>query len=148
LTDAGLHIRIAWKRLAELLGARSASDEPLLLTVDGCFRNRKGLRLASKDGVPLEPASIESLPRLISRARVWWRELRDGRIDITTLAAREQRSPSYVTRVVRLAFLAPNVVEAVLAGEQRSEVSATMLTLQHQLSANWAVQEAALLPAR
>jgi site-specific DNA recombinase len=53
-----------------------------------------------------------------------------------------------MTRVFRLAFLAPSVVEAILAGRQRQGVTANMLTLHHQLSERWGEQERALLPDR
>jgi hypothetical protein len=62
------------------------------------------------------PASNASKVRLLLKARRWWNELRKGEVDIKTLASNEGVQASYVTRVVRLAFLAPAVVDTILAG--------------------------------
>ena len=49
-----------------------------------------------------------------------WRALLDGGkyAMILDLGRREQISPSYVGRVVRLTFLAPDIVETILNGTQ------------------------------
>jgi site-specific DNA recombinase len=109
-------------------------------------RSGRAMRLVQNDGTLAAKSPDASLIRLLVQARGWWRELRQGKIDITTLAAREGRTASYVTRVVRLAFLPPSVVDAILAGRQRSGVTATMLRTQHQLLGGWAEQERELLP--
>ena len=41
---------------------------------------------------------------------------------IAELAEREGIAPSYMTRVMRLTLLAPNIVEAILHGQQGPEV--------------------------
>jgi len=53
---------------------------------------------------------------------------------------------SYVTRVLRLAFLAPSVTQAILAGRLRAGVSAATLTATGGVDASWQAQEARLLP--
>jgi site-specific DNA recombinase len=88
----------------------------------------------------------QALIRLLVQARRWWTELREGKIDITSLAAREQKTASYVTRVVRLAFLAPAVTQAILAGRQRSGVSIHALTLGSPWPADWHAQAKQMLP--
>ncbi len=42
---------------------------------------------------------------------------------IAELADREGIAPSYMTRVLRLTLLAPDIVEAILEGTQGSEVT-------------------------
>ena len=42
---------------------------------------------------------------------------------IAELAEREGIAPSYMTRVLRLTLLAPDIVEAILDGRQGSEVT-------------------------
>jgi hypothetical protein len=44
---------------------------------------------------------------------------------IAELAERESIAPSYMTRVLRLTLLAPDIVEAILDGRQWPEVTLT-----------------------
>lgn len=48
-------------------------------------------------------------------------------IDIASIAREEKVNDSWVSRLVRLNFLAPAIVEAILAGTQPASVSATSL---------------------
>lgn len=87
-----------------------------------------------------------ALVRLLVLARRWWSELRQGELDITRLAQREKVSATYLTRVVRLAFLSPAVAEAIVAGKQRVHVTAKLLTVDARVAPCWRKQEQALLP--
>jgi hypothetical protein len=84
--------------------------------------------------------------RLILKARRWWGELAKGGINITTLAAREGVTNSYVTRVVRLAFLSPRVIDAALSGNMRAGVDGVTLVSSAGIPARWEDQANALLP--
>ena len=44
-------------------------------------------------------------------------------VTIAELAEREGIAPSYMTRVLRLTLLAPDIVDAILDGKQRPEVT-------------------------
>jgi hypothetical protein len=50
--------------------------------------------------------------------------------------------------VLRLAFLAPAVTEAILAGRQRAGVTVASLTAEGAIAADWQTQIATLMPAR
>ncbi|MFG1351361.1 recombinase family protein [Xanthobacter autotrophicus] len=81
-----------------------------------------------------------SLLRLIARAQKF-RDLilqGDG-ASITDLAAASSVTPSYFTRVVRLGFLAPEVIAAILDGRQPIELSALKLSLA-SLPKDWSEQ--------
>lgn len=86
-----------------------------------------------------------SLVGLLVQARRWWAVLRTGEINTTELAKREGVTPSYLTRVVRLAFLAPAVTDAILAGRQRMGVTVGRLTLGEPFPADWQAQKESLL---
>ena len=98
------------------------------------------------DGAAPAASTDASLIALLIKARRWWSLLREGEIGVGELAARERISPSYLTRVLRLAFLSPAVVDAVLAGTLRAGVSAKTLTLDAIIPACWDEQRGALLP--
>ncbi len=108
-------------------------------------RSGRAMRLVDQRGSVVTATPDKALLRLIVQARGWWAELRKGELDIKSLAAREKVAPSYMTRVVRLAFLAPQVVEAIIGGSQANGVTAISLTLRGEWPAQWASQRATML---
>lgn len=62
---------------------------------------------------------------------------------IDELAAAEKINPSYVSRVLRLAFLSPRVVEAILDGKQPADL--TMKGILKPFPMEWREQEAIFL---
>ena len=111
-------------------------------------RSGRALRLVQASGALPQTAADPALVRLLVQARRWWAVLRTGELNTSALARREGVTPSYLSRVVRLAFLAPSVTEAILAGRQRAGVSVASLTPEGAIALDWCAQEAALLPAR
>jgi hypothetical protein len=58
-----------------------------------------------------------TLVKALARAFRWKRMLESGEFaTIAELAEREGITPSYMTRVLRLTLLAPDIVEAILEG--------------------------------
>ena len=94
------------------------------------------------NGRPPDAALIKS----IVRAHKWFGQLKTGEVKGTAeIAASEGLTQSYVTRVLRLAFLAPDVVEAILAGRQPVNLSADKLVKSSaNLPTDWEEQRAAL----
>jgi hypothetical protein len=65
-----------------------------------------------------------TLVKALARAFRWKRILESGEFaTIAELAEREGIAPSYMTRVLRLTLLAPDIVEAILDGKQGPEVT-------------------------
>ena len=82
------------------------------------------------------------LVKALARAFRWRRMLETGRYGtITDLAAAEKINASYVSRVLRLTLLAPDIVEAILDGRQTEGV--TLPRLMQPFSVAWQVQRAA-----
>jgi hypothetical protein len=74
----------------------------------------------------LEGRQDITLIKAVARAFRWRRMLESGRFaTINELAAAEKISSSYVSRVLRLTLLAPDIVEAVLDGRQLDGVTLT-----------------------
>ncbi|MBX3593560.1 hypothetical protein [Sphingomonas sp.] len=82
------------------------------------------------------------LLKLILTARRWWSILAQGELRVSELAAREGVSASRVTRAVRLAFLSPQVLDAILAGRLRVDIGAHALTRGDVVSARWEARRA------
>lgn len=98
---------------------------------------RKEMQLPEGAAQPRRTDS--TLVKALARAFRWKRMLESGEFaTIAELAEREGIAPSYMTRVLRLTLLAPDIVEAVLDGRQGPEVTLSQvlepfpLTWQHQ----------------
>ena len=83
-----------------------------------------------------------TLVKALARAFRWKRMLESGEFaTIAELAEREGIAPSYMTRVLRLTLLAPDIVEAILDGKQGPEV--TLVRVLEPFAEEWAEQRAA-----
>jgi site-specific DNA recombinase len=79
-----------------------------------------------------------ALLKLLRRAHDWHGRLATGRSESTAEIARDEGlARSYVTRVMRLAFLAPSITEAILDGHQPPEPNAERLVRRSRLPLNW-----------
>jgi len=99
---------------------------------------RKEMQLP--DSVKQPRRTDSTLVKALARAFRWKRMLESGEFaNIAELAEREGIAPSYMTRVLRLTLLAPNIVEAILDGRLGPEI-----TLAHVLEpfpVGWTDQE-------
>ncbi len=92
-------------------------------------------------GVVRRGATIDnSMVKLIVRGFRWQRMLYEGKFtSIEDLSAAEKINPSYVSRVLRLAFLSPKVVQAIMDGSHPAWL--TMRDLMQPFSLDWQQQE-------
>ncbi|WP_456119799.1 hypothetical protein [Thalassococcus profundi] len=78
---------------------------------------RKEMQLP--EGATQSRRTDNTLVKALARAFRWKRMLQSGEFaTIAELAEREGIAPSYMTRVLRLTLLAPDIVEAILDGKQ------------------------------
>ena len=83
-----------------------------------------------------DPALIKA----IARGRAWFDELATGRApSLQALATRDGITRRYIRRLVGLAFLSPELVEAILQGRQPVALNATRLT-ELDLPLDWTGQ--------
>ena len=76
------------------------------------------------EGVKKPRRTDNSLVKALARAFRWKRMLESGDYaTIAELAEREGIASSYMTRVLRLTLLAPDIVDAILDGKQGTEVT-------------------------
>lgn len=86
------------------------------------------------------------LVKAVARAFRWRRMLESGRFaTINGLAAAENINSSYVSRVLRLTLLAPDIVEAILNGLQPDGM--TTAKAMRPCSADWVQQKGQLIGA-
>jgi len=88
------------------------------------------------------PARVDqALLRTIVRAHKWFNDLVSGRVNnFAEIASQEGIDKSYVSRVMNLAFLAPDIIESILAGRQPADLNVEKLTKRIDLPLDWAQQ--------
>jgi hypothetical protein len=85
-------------------------------------------------------AGDTTLVKALARAFRWRRQMETGRYGtINELAAAEKINSSYVSRLLRLTLLAPDIVEAILDGRQPEGM--TLPALMEPFPVEWERQE-------
>lgn len=85
------------------------------------------------------PANFDSpLIAAVAKGHKWFGALRSGKAkSVSDLAAQCKKERTEVGRITQLAFLAPDIVEAILAGRQPFELTATRLRRIGDLPVSW-----------
>ncbi len=96
----------------------------------------------SKASLRTDPALL----KMIARAHCWFDDLASGRASsMVEIGKREKVGKRYVSRIIRLAFLAPDIVEQIVKGCQPPDLTAQSLQKDHtQLPLSWESQHRAL----
>ena len=98
---------------------------------------RKEMQLP--EGATQPRRTNNTLVKALARAFRWKRMLESGEFaSISELAEREGIAFTYMARVLRLTLLAPDIVEAILAGKQGAE--ATLKGLMEPFPLEWRSQ--------
>jgi len=146
-----IHLRAT--RLTALLDvaatplSSATDDETQILSVPIQLR-RAGREITMRiDGTdPLATAKPDTrLIKLLIRARRFNATLlnRDD-VPFAVLVKREGVSPSYFTRLVRLSYLAPDIIEAILDGRQPRDLTGDKLLAHSRLPLTWHEQRTVL----
>jgi len=97
------------------------------------------------DGVMNSAPPDTTLIRLLVRSQKIAKRMFEPNCPPLDAVAREERiTASYATRLVRLAFLAPDIVTAILAGKQPAGLTANKLMADTRLPLDWRDQRGAL----
>lgn len=108
-------------RAADAGSPESRSDKKeriLRVALEARRRDRKAI-IVSADGETAARNADHALVLAVARGRAWARALREGEYGGTAEIARKcDLSEPYVKRTLRLAFLAPDIVEAIAEGRQ------------------------------
>lgn len=92
--------------------------------------------MVTPGALALERRQDVTLIKAVARAFRWQRMLESGQFaTIKDLAAAEKINSSYVSRVLRLTLLAPDIVEAILDGRQPEGV--TLPELMKEVAVEW-----------
>jgi hypothetical protein len=110
-------------------------------------RQRGRKRILAPNGSELTPPTRPQPDGVLVKAlaRAWrWQKMLDRGVhgSVTEIAEAEGISKSYVSRILRLALLAPDIVEAILGGWADQRVM--LERLERSLPAGWGEQRARL----
>jgi site-specific DNA recombinase len=120
------------------------------LIVTRCFPmtiRRRGveMRLVIEGNRVPAPRADAALLKAVARARQWSEDLLTGRAQsVAEIAERDGVADRYVRRLMRRAFLAPEIVEAIVAGKQPPQLTAEALAERIDLPVLWTAQAQAV----
>jgi hypothetical protein len=129
--------------MTQSAGAR-LDGNTLVVSIPMRFQRRGGRkRIVAPDGSQIVPTSKSqpdsTLVKALARAWRWQRMLDEGvYTSVSEIGDAENISKSYVSRILRLALLAPDMVEAILAG--RTDQALMLDKLERPLPASWEEQ--------
>ena len=125
----------------------SPEDTPASLTLEQFVpltMKRRGveLKLVIQSEQPSKSKVDVVLMKYIARAHKWFDQLVSGEVkSLTAIATREGLNYRFVGKVVRLAFLAPEIVEAIAEGNQPPNLSTEVLIKRIGLPLDWRNQK-------
>ena len=129
--------------LSKLLGIDAEHElaTPIVLVAAVTLkRTGMAMRLVQADGKAIAPLANQAMVDLLVKARRWWRMLNDQGISVTALATQEGITASWISRVIRLNFLAPQIVTAILSGDHPATLDAAKLSNSGILPTRWNAQ--------
>jgi DNA invertase Pin-like site-specific DNA recombinase len=125
-------------KVTSLLGIAGLAETIELEVVTSLKRSGCVMRLITQNGSAAVPTVDTTLIKSIARARNWWDQLcEDDVLTVTAIADREKLTRSYVTRVLRLAFLSPNVLKSLLDGKGPAHLTTDRLTVTDAVPGRW-----------
>ena len=126
-------------------GAETRFDgTTLIVRIPMRFQRRGGRkRIVAPDGSAIvlssKPQPDGTLVKALARAWRWQGLLEQGvYTSVSDIGDAEKISKSYVSRILRLALLAPDIVEAILDGQ--ADQALMLETLERPLPAGWEKQ--------
>lgn len=132
LTNKALKLEVEAAKLADTLGLACPNEDQHITTALPMEWVQRGVETklvitantAKKSAAP-DPALIKT----IVRANDWWQQLTSSNAkSLNDIARREKVSAPYIRRLLPLALLAPDIIEAILAGQQPIDLTAEKLS--------------------
>jgi site-specific DNA recombinase len=127
---------------AELLGAGDEGFEGEIALRAPCHFAKRGneVRLILESGAQQQTTSNPALVRAITQAKTWYEWITKGEVfSMRGLARRTGFNENYVSRILDLAVLSPEITEAIFRGDH--DPSLTVAQLTANLEVDWGRQK-------
>src|SRR3954453_23323283 len=130
------HALAAW--ILGVISAESDDGQSTIIITAPIRLQQRGqemrLVFGGEDGLP---NGNTGLVRLLARAHSIRRSLFDDRMTIGEIAQASDLIPSYVTRLVRLTFLAPDITASILSGRHDPDLTVSRLMADTRFPIDW-----------
>jgi site-specific DNA recombinase len=132
------------QRGEEIAATLPASEDLIILEADAQLRRCGGeVRLLLADTEQNRVRPVPSLVRAVARAHDWIDRILSGEVpNQGALAIQTGFDKRYISRIIPLAFLAPDITEAILDGKQHPNLSLEKCV--DEIPFEWALQRTAL----
>ncbi|MCH8863347.1 MAG: recombinase family protein, partial [Proteobacteria bacterium] len=144
-----VRIQINPNELSQRLGHQGQGEnaaDRIKIDIPVSLRRRgieKKIVLTDRSRRPARPDA--KLIRVVAQGRLWFAQLKSGEVRTAKeIATRNGTDFGNVTRTMQLAFLAPDIVQAILEGRQPPELTAFRLKRIRSLPLSWAEQRETL----
>lgn len=157
VAPAVVTITLSGNQIADCLGLEDAGALIQPMTIDGrgyassfqitvptkLKRSGMAMRLILPSGQAASPRVDDNLVKAIATAYGWWEELlQNPKLRISDLARNHGLTKSWITRVLRLAFLDPAITEMILAGKAPAHLTQQVLRSEESIPLLWSAQRA------
>lgn len=134
-----LKITLSTAALSKALDLNESELTPALLHIDTPFQcRRRGAEMKVIAGA-FQPTPDKPMIRALRNAHAWVRQMKAG-CSIREVVVQTDKSESYVSRIILLAFLSPRIQKAIMEGNQ--PLSLTLETLiRARIPRDWKAQE-------
>jgi DNA invertase Pin-like site-specific DNA recombinase len=131
-------------RIKELIGSIPIAEDAITLEADAQLKRCGGeVRLLLSDTEQNGPRPVPSLVRAVARANDWVDRILRGEIPNQRALAKETGfDERYISRIIPLAFLAPDIIEAIIEGRQTPNLSLEQFV--SEIALEWTIQRTRL----
>jgi site-specific DNA recombinase len=128
----------------EMVGTLPTSEDLIIFEADAQLRRCGGeVRLLLADTEQNRTRPVPSLVRAVARAHDWMDRILRGEVpNQRALAKQTGFDERYISRIIPLAFLAPDITEAILEGKQAPDLSLEKCV--GEIPFEWSQQRAAM----
>jgi DNA invertase Pin-like site-specific DNA recombinase len=144
LHQDGIRLTLALSALVSEASRSNGSVYPTITRTIPMQMKRRGLemRLVIEGAGPSPSETDPVLVKAIARAHGWFQDLVSGRAaSVVEIATRDGIASQYVGHLLPLAFLAPEIVKAIVEGRQPVDLTTETLTNRIDLPLDWAAQK-------
>ncbi len=119
----------------------SGPNEDITIQIPISVRRRGVETRLIVESAPVAAKPDQKLIELVVRAHRWFDDIRTRpAVALHELAKRDRADPGDISRILSLAFLAPDIVQAILDGRQPPELTAARLKRMQSLPIDWQQQ--------